>query len=195
MDKSEGKNNELKIVFYEFNRKILLIEDFLELSKWSVEDFIQHLSEDRSKKEVIEKYSENFDEWYKESVSFLPEYLYESVFLLAWSCFMELLQEIVVLFEKYKYKKIHIPEYVILLQKIESFGFSLMLSPEIVRILNGMNDLRNKVIHKFEGEDVILKSKILNYDTCEYFLIKIKEIGETLENVVVRDGFTASEVI
>jgi len=75
MNKDEEKDNELKSIFYIFNRKVSSIDDFLDQSKWVIEDFIQHLSEDRVDNETKELYSVNFDEWYKSSMEFLPNFL------------------------------------------------------------------------------------------------------------------------
>jgi len=39
-------------------------------------------------------------------------------------------------------------------------------------------------MHKKGSEDFVLKFKVLNFEECEYFLIRVKEISKFLENII-----------
>jgi len=186
---NEEEKNRLKSYFYLFNRKIDSVGVFLDQSKWVIDDYLQHISEDRNDPKLKEIYAFNFNEEYYSSLSFLPNFLYQSVILLLFSLFIETLKKILIILGVKKeevgsfYKKGC--EYLKLLEKFKEFGFKLNLSKNDEDFLDLMSKLRNEIIHKSYGEDNVSKLKLLTLEECELYVTCYKKIFESLEKTLL----------
>jgi len=183
------EKNKLKSCFYLFNHKIDSVSVFLDQSKWVIDDYLQHISEDRKDPKFKEMYAFNFDEEYYSRLSFLPNFLYQSIILLLFSLFIETLKKVLIILGASNeevglcYKKGC--EYLKLLEKFKELGFELNLSKNDEDFLDLMSKLRNEIIHKSYGEDNVSKLKLLTLEECKLYVTCYKKILESLEKTLL----------